>query len=162
MAAHGCKDAHPTRGGPSRETPGSQGRRPLGWRRDTLSCARNAVAIGGPGFPASPKRWITMSLHRGFRGASFSHRARNAGKRRSRVDFHFGKPRYREVPRCAGPKGPGVPRAPSRGMTEKRDYGRPGPQRTGALSHVCACPLTLPRYDPPAFPRPTGRNHKTE
>jgi hypothetical protein len=37
------------------------------------------VAIGARQIPASPQRWVTMSAHRGFRGASLKHRARNAG-----------------------------------------------------------------------------------
>jgi hypothetical protein len=40
------------------------------------------------------------------------HRARSAGHRpESRHDYHFGQPRDREAPRCAGPLRPGVPRA---------------------------------------------------
>jgi hypothetical protein len=67
--------------GPSRGTPGHPAGDHWAGRRVTRVRFRKPNSNRGLTVSrASQKRWVTMSAHRGFRGASLKHRARNAGQ----------------------------------------------------------------------------------
>jgi hypothetical protein len=127
VAVSRAQHARPTARRPKPRNARAPGRWPLGWTEGEPGFALPfAVAPGSSAVSrASPQRWITMSVHRGFRGASLKHRVRNAGVPaesrftttcRGIARCHGARVRFR----FGGTAGPGVPRAPQGGGRRRR------------------------------------------
>jgi hypothetical protein len=101
--------------------------------------AATAVAIGGPKFPERSIAVGKNGLPTGDFVEQASHTARGTpGKPAESRLFSIDAPVPRG-PGVRGSKGPGVPRALHRAGQrdeDERDDGRPGPQTTGAMTHV--------------------------
>ena len=117
VAAHGCQDAHPTRGGPSRTVPAPRVGVTSLFGGDAVTPRQAARCRRGS------QRWLANSDHRGTCGANLKHRARDAGEK---ADLR--KTKYRDAGPGRGrhllraregpePVGPLDPRRPARPRT---------------------------------------------
>ena len=166
---NGCKYAHPTGAAAQvaelpalrRSAPGLsdlKGRHQLRWCRHRLSRCQLFLlyrARSGRKSPARRKRSATGPF---AKQASNTVRAERRFLPAESCNYHFGKPRYREVPRCAGPLDPAF-RAPlDLGGPEIQTTATPGRKEQGRWGVPGLRPIAFRRRLPHRLNETMERN----